>query len=238
MKRLNFLFICFSAVFQMCMHNGYHESPLSNTWLTDPSLIHLRITLNPQTNYSSNLIRVIVLDENEYYVQILNGGIRINNLAMPVVKDGYDLPIYQITHPSVMKVLPNTDYSFLITLSDSSIYSASIRTQEKYMTSPVIPDTHETIKNLTVRWSDFGFQGDLQLSISRGGYRIEYDVPDSSSGYCVLSSKYLRENVKDSVATFYFNSKIEGTIDRQFGSGCWIESVFYSPGKMIFLIQS
>jgi len=217
-----------------CIHDGGpHESVLSNSYLKDPGLIHVRITLTPRTNYSEHVLRASIVDNNLDYVQILNGGIRVNNIAMSIVYSG-SVPVYSIRSPLILAVEPDADYTFEITLSDSSVYLAQIHTQSKYMSRPMAPDTQDIRNNMRVEWSDLGEQGNLLLQFYTNYKNYEIDVPDAPDGNYTFAASYLNQVVKDSTGSVNFRSVKRGTIDTRFGQNSYIESIFYSPKEYIF----
>ncbi|MFC1508822.1 hypothetical protein ACFL60_03930 [Candidatus Omnitrophota bacterium] len=223
-----------------CFISCSEDSPLSDTGVTDPSLIKPVIQLYSHRNsgsaYKTERVEVFLYDKNNNTVRLKNGGVYINDQKM-IVKD---LLFSSGTYYSGIEVIPkietNKSYSIKIELDDDSPYYADITTQAKDLVVVNAPDKHSKSNDLQISWEDIDPDLDLTLVIGihytkegQGAYEGKIlTIPDNNltTGDFTISSAYFNAQPNTYSITVELVSEISGQVDKAFMNGSKVTSIF------------
>jgi hypothetical protein len=125
------------------------ESPLSNTEITDPSILTAQFTIGKskkQSTGSSNYtFQASILDKKDRYVEILNGHVFLNGIEMNAQRAPYENVTRYFLYTDKIKFKLDSLYTFTVVLSDGSSYSSSIRTPATDMISTTANSAGDSI---------------------------------------------------------------------------------------------
>ncbi len=128
------------------------QSPLSNTDITDPSMIQPQIQVLMETDSSGTkyYYRADIYDRQLRYVELMNGTVQVNGEQLILVRDV--LGSYYLTDDHLIKYQLNTQYNFTVTLSDKSQYTASVKTPLAALSNFVVPSEQVKTQSLSLSW--------------------------------------------------------------------------------------
>ena len=124
---------CLAALLPILLLLGCEqESPLSNTEISDPSLLTVRLTvkkIKTQSTGSSNYVfQAELLDRKARYIELLNGHVYLNGIKMFSQQVPYENVTRYRLYTDAIKFRLDSLYTFTIVLSDGASYSSSVRT--------------------------------------------------------------------------------------------------------------
>ncbi len=148
---------------------GGCDSPLSDVELNDPGVLTVRAWLKRGTSHgllTEHQIRLRITDKNNASVELLDGEVLVNELAMDFsgILIGYELNEWQTM------VAADSVYVFDIVLSDSAHYPSSITSQPNLLEFTEFPTSMILGDDLTFGWNGEG-QADpleIRLTVSAG----------------------------------------------------------------------
>lgn len=156
MKKIFYFFI-FSIIFYSCDKEITDE-------ITDPAAVNVIYELIKSTDDSGNsleYIRAMVFsDAFVMYDKIKEGGITFNNAELP-------FNVQTRTYYLETSLMPDSLYTFRLTLSNGKTYTSSVRTPAAMFGSVYThPGTYSISENLQVEWSETltGSQVNFMLS--------------------------------------------------------------------------
>jgi hypothetical protein len=221
MKKILSAFILLFAVM-----NWSCESPLSNQPVSDPSSLQPIIQVIKEIDYKGTLYhryRADIYDHQHRYVEIKDGGIKVNNENMTVVKD--ILGTYYSADDQRVPYNFNTKYNFTVTLSDLSQYNATVTTHSVDLYNFITPSEQIKTQDLSLSWKDTDPNATMYINIAvyytadttSGVQMHSVNIPNPSSGSFILPAADLQtENGTPYSADLTLNSEVEGTIDSRF----------------------
>ena len=134
-----------------CTSGCKENSPLSDVELSDPELISPEITitktLNERGREQTDLV-VFLNDKNNNSIDLLKGGVLINNRPLSVSFDG-EAPYYGT---SIINLITEKEYSVKIKLADNESYPCIVKSPKKLLGSLNLDEYHNMTKPLVVYW--------------------------------------------------------------------------------------
>lgn len=234
-----FLLLVFMILIDSCKNTTENKNSILYRNVSEPSKLILEMSLNNSIISDGNIyteIEAKVIDKTDYTTILINdGSITVNNIKMRIIENSV---AYKITDETV-EVKPNTKYTFKITLSDRTNYSASINTQSKSPAFRSIPISLERGKDLVFKWDTSSIQDLLFLVFSYrdsiGVQITEYNLTLISSGEYSIPAKIFSWQT-DSIKTLHLMLKsINKTDLNDFASLSSIRSEFKSEEKIVSL---
>ena len=130
------------------------KSPLSNTDITDPSTLQPKIQVIKNTDSTGSIYnyRADIYDQQSRYVELKDAAISVNGEQLILVRSL--LGSYYLTDDHIVKYQLNTKYTFIITLSDKSQYTASVTTPSIELSNFVVPLEQVKTQNMRVSWTN------------------------------------------------------------------------------------
>lgn len=240
-KRAIYLFV-FLAL-SSCALIGCGESSLSDVNLENPSLIRPEITVSKTISSSreiSQTIEVWLYDKQGFSIELKAGSVRVNGVPMTVSRDLFGAPYYAIesNHP---EVLPNTTYTFAITLADGSEYTASVTTQEKTPLAFNVPSRHNRGQDLMVSWQEVDDRYPMKIRLishtkTDGLDEIDsqtIDIPNPGTGRHIIPASALSVSPDSYRIDLTLSSEKSGSIDSHFRKGGEMTSRFSIKKELI-----
>ncbi len=224
MKHLEFLFILLGLIGLSC------SSPLSDTNVTDPSLLQPQLTVSKTLNNGARSVEytAVIFDKNSNLVTLKDGGVKINGIVMDTAKTLFGGQDYQLLGESGVKFALSTSYTFTITLSDGSNYYGTVKSQSTDLYEFDAPATQSRKQNMTVTWKDTDPNAQMYIQMiydfrtdsSGGSGEQTFTIPNPSSKSYSINSSYFNTTQ----GTIYevdltLISEVRGTIDSHFRSG-------------------
>jgi len=217
------------------------KSILSNVTIDDPALIKIDINLDKSRNQLGSVTENItarIKDKNDDIVELKNGSISINNINMELQYELISkLPYYYIPSSRVPYVA-DSNYSFVITLSNGKQYKAGIKTQTKEFHTFQVSDNHNKANALSVSWQDIDTSGQVLISVFKNftNSKTATDtiyISDASKGTYTFEPAYFGENPESMDLTL--SSVKYGDIDSSFMNGSSISSKINISRKVKFI---
>ncbi|MFZ4620489.1 MAG: hypothetical protein ACOYNS_08015 [Bacteroidota bacterium] len=218
--------LAYSIIIILGMIHWSCESPLSEKPVVDPYTIQPIIKVIKEIDYKGTTYyryRADIYDQYIRSVELQDGGIKVNNENLMVIKDA--LGTYYMVDDQRVKYKLNTKYLFTIIMSDQSTYKADITTHSTDLFEFNTPVEQDKTQDMNVSWKDTDTNSTMYLTVglaykteSSSGYSSHYvKIPNPRKGSFVL----LSENLKSSEGTAYridltLNSEVAGTIDSSF----------------------
>jgi hypothetical protein len=146
---LSRLFLLALLPFALLLQSCNKESPLSNTEITDPSILTAQFTISKNkkqsTGSSDYTFQASILDKKDRYVEILNGNVFLNGIKMNPQRAPYENVTRYFLYTDKIKFKLDSLYTFTVVLSDGASYSSSIRTPATDMISTVANSAGDSI---------------------------------------------------------------------------------------------
>ena len=215
-----FLIILISLTYFSC------QSPLSESGVSDPNLIQPIIQVSKEIDLKGTTYyryRCDVNDQKLQYVEIKDGGIKVNGENLIVIKD--ILGTYYILDDTHVKYAPNTKYNFTITLSDQSQYDAVVTTPSADLREFLVPTVQDRTQNMSLSWKDTDSNATLNISVAlyfrtdtTTGVQVHtVPITNPKPGTFELPASELNTNQGIAYAVdLTLNSEVNGTIDSRF----------------------
>lgn len=127
------------------------NSPLSDVELNDPKLISPEITITKTLNHrgkEQTELVVFLNDKNNNSIDLLKGGVLINNRPLGVSFDG-EAPYYGT---SIINLITEKEYSVKIKLADDKSYPCIVKSPKKLLGPLNLDEYHNMTKPLVVYW--------------------------------------------------------------------------------------
>lgn len=216
------------------------NSALSDVEVTDPGLISPEIVLSEHVNENgrknTNLV-VFLNDKNNDGINLLKGGVTLNNTPLSVQTEMGGAPYYTLGN---VKIIPNTKYSFMVTLADDQSYPCVVTSPKGSISGLSVPEYHNMNKPLKITWNKFRpDQGsDVRLTISCDEAQeteVTLSSQDARNGHYTFSSGTLRSinegERSDCIVTL--TSSVSGKVDPKFNGGS--VQIVHSVSKQVTL---
>jgi hypothetical protein len=140
-------------------------SPLSDVNIDDFSLIGANMSISRYFGTVSpawQTVHASVYDKNYASVKIKNGGVAVNGTAM-----GYDSSTFFLCYTKDnLGVVKNTDYRFVITLSNGDQCTSSVRTPAAEFGAVTAPASFQLSQGATVTWTDIAQGTPISVKLS------------------------------------------------------------------------
>jgi len=212
--------VIIALVFNSC------ESPLSEQSLSDPKLISPVVQVIKEVDYKGTTYyryRCDLYDKYMRSVELKDGRISVNGENLIVVKDL--LGTYYMIDDARVKYNPNTQYSFVITLSDQSQYNASVTTHKVNLAGFNAPANHNKTQNMNLTWIGIDSNATMHLTVTSyyktdtsQGFKVHsVNILDPKAGAMTLpTSEFIVENTNTYEVIITLHSEVDGTIDSRF----------------------
>ena len=216
------------------------NSALSDVEISDPKLISPEIVLHDHVNKlgrrNTNLV-VFLNDKNDDSIDLLKGGVSLNNTSLSVQTETGGAPYYTLGN---VKVIPNTKYSFLVTLADDKPYACVVTSPKETLSGLSVPEYHNMNSPLKITWNKFSpdRRSDFLLTISHDDVQqeeISLSSRDVRNGHYTISSGILRgiNEGKRSDCIITLTSSVSGKVDPKFNGGS--VKIVHSISKQVTL---
>ncbi len=205
------------------------ESPLSDTQVTDPGILQpvVQVTRDIQSNGTlSYSYRCDVYDKNTYFVELKDGGVKLNGESLLLVHDL--LGPYYLTDNLHVPYSLATKYTFTITLADQSSYEAVVTTPKLDFIEFVAPEVQSSKLPMHVSWGAADSNSVMSMIVTK------HFRTDTSSGiaihkvaignpllrsYDLQPADFVHEEGTTYGVELTLTSQLEGTIDPKFYFG-------------------
>jgi len=221
MKKLTALIVAPILMFG-CKEN----SALSDVELSDPKLISPEITItktiNKRGREQTDLV-VFLNDKNNNSIDLLKGGVKMNNEALGIQTEWGGAPYYTLNN---LKLSANTNYTFVVTLANDNSYKCSVTSPRGLISSFLVPEYHNINNDLNVSWGKLNSSAYTSYSLeitNEDTFSKEINLSQSiikNGGYVICSSllKQISEGQRgDFVITLKASTK--GKVDHRFDGG-------------------
>jgi len=221
MKPLRFLLILLSLIGLSC------SSPLSDTNVTDPSLLQPQLAVSKTMDNGARVIEYTadIYDKNHNLVTLQNGSVKINGYSMNERANILGGEEYYLTGESEVKFILDTTYTFTLTLSDGTQYNGTVKSQSADLYEFDAPSTQSHTQNMTVTWKDTDPKArmyiqmvyDFRTDTSSGSGIQTFTISNPSSGsYTINASNFTTSQGEIYEVDLTLVSEISGTIDSRF----------------------
>lgn len=214
--------ILFTLFLQSCSDSN---SDVVLQTISDPGKISPVIALSKyidSNNSRSEVVRAQLFDSDLNAVQILGGGISVNDSALSVTNIGYEFVV-----DSVAFIYADSLYTITIVLSDSQAYQCSVHAPQTDLTTIYAPDYQNRNAALPISWQgvdsigpqvlDFYYYYEQNNQFYFG--MLNYSILAPEIGVMSLGSNNLNLVPNISSVRLVLHYSMEGTIDPAFHSG-------------------
>ena len=219
MKKLILLTFA-SLLFVGCKEN----SPLSDVELINPALISPEITLLKHENelgITNTSVKVYLNDKNNNSIDLLKGGVLLNNTPLGVHTEFGGAPYYAIDN---IKLVPERKYLFDIKMANDKAYPCSINSTERALDKLDVPDYHNRHSPLVLSLGKLNKNGakyTLEIRSDDGLKQIQLNSSEIEGGMCIVPPRLLsflhRDKQNDVLITLM--STTSGNVDPRFNGG-------------------
>lgn len=228
-----------------------HKSALSDVDLEDPSLVSVDVIFEHCQKENGKLeekIEVRIKDKNGDYVEVKNGSVKINDVALEVTEGSFsNLPIYKVA-TNTLTVQPDKTYKIVIQMSDGEEYTTTYKTQFKEITFRNLPTKHNERNPLDVKWEGGDKECNLYLKTTKvvdlveGGSRFEddehpIDYPEEDEYRIIPDFFHYEDGVVEDLQISLESVK-NGQFHPKFRSESQIESIFRVEKNIIIESQA
>ena len=241
MKRI--IITCILWIFGALVTSCTKDSPLSDLPVSDPSLIKPVISLERERNNSGSpdhTITVYLYDKNSNSIELMEGGVYLNGISVPVKHAGlWGAPYYDATD-IINNIDLGGDYLFLIELADGTSYGANVTVQLNDLHTLTLPSSHSHSEDLLVSWESvdqldplnifLNYQFTTENGSGSGARNIDIPSPMWGTGSCTISSSDLSNPPDIYHITIQLISTRTGAIDNRFRTGRRITSTLKISG--------
>lgn len=225
MKRVIFASILLSLAGLSC------SSPLSDTNVTDPSLLEPVLVVMKSINSSgarSVLYTAGIYDKNLNLVTLQNGSVKIDGFQMNERANLFGGEHYFLQGESEVKFALDSTYTFTITLSDGSKYYGEVTSQSDDLTEFDAPSSQSRTQPVNVNWKATDPNAAMSIELvykystdtSSGGGTQTISIPDPSTGqYSISPDMFTTDKGTTNEVDLTLVSEVTGTIDPAFRAG-------------------
>jgi len=200
------------------------NSALSDVELTNPKLISPEIILSKHENERgrSNTSLVVYLnDKNNNSIDLLKGGVDLNNTPLGVQAEMCGAPYYTLGN---IELVPKRKYIFNIRLADDRVYPCSIYSPEKTLEKMNVPEYHNMDSPLVVSWSNRNEDNthySLEIRNETLWEEIELSHQQAQKGKYVIPADllYYINNEQNGDISVTLKSCTYGRVDPKFNGG-------------------
>ena len=202
------------------------NSALSDVELSDPKLISPEITItktiNKRGKEQTDLV-VFLNDKNNNSIDLLKGGVKMNNEALGIQTEWGGAPYYTLNN---MELYANANYNFVVTLANDNNYKCSVTSPGGLINSFSVPEYHNINNDLNVSWGKLNSSAYTSYSIeitNEDTFSKEINLSSSSikNGGYVISSRLLKQLSEGQRGDFIITLKAstKGKVDHRFDGG-------------------
>lgn len=202
------------------------NSALSDVELSDPKLISPEITItktiNKRGREQTDLV-VFLNDKNNNSIDLLKGGVKMNNEALGIQTEWGGAPYYTLNN---MELYSNTNYNFVVTLANDNNYKCSVTSPGNLINSFIVPEYHNINNDLNVSWGKLNSNAYTSYSLeitNEDSFSKEINLSSSSikNGGYVISSRLLKQFSEGQRGDFIITLKAstKGKVDHRFDGG-------------------
>jgi len=200
------------------------NSSLSDVELTNPKLISPEIILSKHVNEfgrgETGLV-VYLNDKNNNSIDLLKGGVDLNNTPLGVHTEFGGAPYYTLSN---IELIPKRKYGFNIRLADDKSYPCFVNSPDGTLKDLNAPEYHNIHEPLIISWDKINPKNSqFTLEIKSSEVSRQYPLKPGivRSGQHVISANFLSElcseNRTDVVLTL--SSVTMGKTDPRFNGG-------------------
>ena len=211
--------------FALLLFVGCKEnSPLSDVELINPALISPEITLSKHENelgrtYTS--VKVYLNDKNNNSIDLLKGGVKLNNTPLGVHTEFGGAPYYSLEN---IELLPKRKYLFNIKMANDKAYPCSINSPEKNLGELNVPDYHNRNTPLVLNFGKLNRKGTeyvLEIRSDEGLEEILLSSFEIGASRCVIPPQFFSfmRTEKQNDVLITLTSITSGKVDPQFNGG-------------------
>jgi hypothetical protein len=213
--------------------HSFQESTLSDTPVSDPSLMRVNISIAKESVSPGNYTQHILAhfrDRRGSLIELKDGKISVNGIKMQHRRDPIFETSYYSLNENLLPVLANTTYTFTITLADGREYTAAVKTPEKDLHTLLLPATHHRNQSLTLKWLEAG--DPVKLTTTRY-YRLNNDekfaisqvqLTNPAAGEHTFPASFFTEYPATYRVNFTVISTTSGQVDSRFAAGSSISA--------------
>ena len=200
------------------------NSALSDVELTNPNLISPEIILSKHVNEfgrgETDLV-VYLNDKNNNSIDLLKGGVDLNNTPLGVHAELGGAPYYTLDN---IELIPKRKYGFNIRLADDKSYPCFVNSPDQALTDLSAPEYHNIHRPLLVSWGETNPKNSqYTLEIKSSEISRQYTLKPGvvRSGEHVISANFLSElcNESRTDVVLTLSSVTNGKTDPRFNGG-------------------
>jgi hypothetical protein len=202
------------------------NSALSDVELSDPKLISPEITITKTVNKrgrEQTSLVVFLNDKNNNSIDLLKGGVKMNNEALGIQTEWGGAPYYTLNN---MELYANTNYNFVVTLANDNNYKCSVASPGDLINSFLVPEYHNINNDLNVSWGKLNSSAYTSYSLeitNEDTFSKEINLSQSilNNGGFVISSRLLKQLSEGKRSDFIITLKAstKGKVDHRFDGG-------------------
>ncbi len=162
-------------------------SPLSDVPVSEPSVLRAAAVAERDisaSNIASTFFQLALRDKHEQWVHLKEGDVTVGGLPM-----SYNSFLGSYVRNDV--VLPNATYTFVVTLSDGSRYTCTVRTS-KDLNELTVPSSYDRTGYFTVSWKEVDGSTTAMLTVAGDSTSASYYPQSASGSYRLPSSEFTR----------------------------------------------
>ena len=202
------------------------NSALSDVELSDPKLISPEITItktiNKRGREQTDLV-VFLNDKNNNSIDLLKGGVKLNNEALGIQTEWGGAPYYTLNN---LKLNANSNYNFVVALANDNNYKCSVTSPGGLINSFSVPEYHNINNDLNVSWGKLNSSAFTSYSLeitNEDTFSKEINLSQSilNNGGFVISSRLLKQLSEGKRSDFIITLKAstKGKVDHRFDGG-------------------
>ena len=202
------------------------NSALSDVELSDPKLISPEITItktiNKRGREQTDLV-VFLNDKNNNSIDLLKGGVKLNNEALGIQTEWGGAPYYTLNN---LKLNANANYNFVVALANDNNYKCSVTSPGGLINSFSVPEYHNINNDLNVSWGKLNSSAFTSYSLeitNEDTFSKEINLSQSilNNGGFVISSRLLKQLSEGKRSDFIITLKAstKGKVDHRFDGG-------------------
>jgi len=202
------------------------NSALSDVELSDPKLISPEITItktiNKRGREQTDLV-VFLNDKNNNSIDLLKGGVKLNNEALGIQTEWGGAPYYTLNN---LKLNANANYNFVVALANDNNYKCSVTSPGGLINSFSVPEYHNINNDLNVSWGKLNSSAYTSYSLeitNEDTFSKEINLSQSilNNGGFVISSRLLKQLSEGQRGDFIITLKAstKGKVDHRFDGG-------------------
>ena len=202
------------------------NSALSDVELSDPKLISPEITITKTVNKrgrEQTSLVVFLNDKNNNSIDLLKGGVKMNNEALGIQTEWGGAPYYTLNN---LKLNANANYNFVVALANDNNYKCSVTSPGGLINSFSVPEYHNINNDLNVSWGKLNSSAYTSYSLeitNEDTFSKEINLSQSilNNGGFVISSRLLKQLSEGQRGDFIITLKAstKGKVDHRFDGG-------------------